>query len=72
MSRTRAERRHLTRVKADRRRALVDTDCVCGGKVAPNGEATNCPMCLTAKFWDTDYFLREVRARDKAWWLAQD
>ena len=71
MSRTRAERRHNTRVKADRRKALVSTDCVCAGKVAPNGEATSCPLCVTSDFWNVQFLEREVRERDKAWQLAQ-
>ena len=79
MARTRAERRHNTRVKTDRRKALairgeidqLPAHGYCGGKIGVDGEAHSCPRCQFEKQSSTSYFLQEVKRRDEAHWLAQ-
>ena len=72
MPRTRATRRANTARHAARRRHLADTDLMCSGKCTPNGEAKECPRCSSERWWNTVAFEMEVKARDAAWWLAQE
>ena len=72
MSRTRAERRHNTRVKAARRNRLSsDYWGICGGKVTKSGEACTCTLCEAGR-WINDSYLQSFLTKvDESWWLAQ-
>ena len=73
MSRNRAERRHNTRKKAARRHRLATDWGMCGCKVTPSGEATNCLRCITENHsrWALSYLSSAIRKKDDAWWAAQ-
>ncbi len=73
MSRTRAERRHNTRVKTSARKALKANG---GGgfyycsKVAPNGEAKSCTPCVFGRAYDRHYNEMWMKAQAKAFMMA--
>ena len=71
MSRTRAERRHNTSVKAARRFNQVAKEYRCGATVSKNGEACACSLCTHEKYysWCTPS-LSEIK--DKAWQKVAD
>ena len=65
MSRTRAERRHLSnRAQARRRKLCGETEyarqngisLVCGGKMTPGGEAKSCSRCETCRYYEDRYW----------------